>query len=387
MLGSSRVLIASHYNATRFVYDSNAFETVAGFARLDVADVLAPGRPVSSLKRRLDGAARVVRRGSGFAEGARIDMVEIDRPYDLFIYVATVLTDVPEIVRLKNWRTRSGKAACVLLKAWSSEIEKHRAVIRMLDEFDIVYTATLQSLDLLQSYLSTPVRFLTLAVPTLDLAPSRNQARPIDVYGMGRRPPKLQAELMQGMKDGRINYFYDTFNIQMPIVKDFESHCLLKASLLKQTKFLPSFGIQSFESLELSLAGSEDTIPLRCFEGAAAGAVMFGTPPTSRDFLEQFDWDDIIVQVPSMSCDFIDFLRSLESDTARMERIRARNVANCLRKHDFAYRYERILADLSIPPHRKLADYKAKLRQMADAIDLGQADGARSEEFARLQVN
>lgn len=379
---SSRALIASHYNATRFVYDSNAFEAVSAFAQMDAADVLAPGRPADEFKRRVDGVARFVRQKAGLTAGGRIDGVEIDRPYDLFVYVASVLTDVPEIRRLKTWRKRAGKAACVLLKTWTSEIEKHPGIVRMLDEFDIVYTATLQSLDLLQSRLSTPVRFLTLAVPTLDLAPSPGQARPIDTYGMGRRPPQLQTQMMQAMKEGRFNYYYDTFDVRLPIVKDFESHCLLKASLLKQTKFLPSFGIQSFQSLEQSLAGSEDTIPLRCFEGAAAGAVLFGTLPTSPDFLEQFDWEDIIVPVPSMSCDFIDFLRSIETDAPRIERIRARNVANCLRRHDFAYRYERILSDLGLAPHPKLVERKATLQQMADALDSNQASGGRNQKLA-----
>jgi hypothetical protein len=185
---------------------------------------------------------------------------------------------------------------------------------------------------------------------------------------MGRRPPLLQSQLMQGLRNGTVNYHFDSFDGRVPFMKDFEGHALMKASLLKQTKFLPSFGIQSFESVERSMAGSEDGVPMRCFEGAAAGCVMFGSAPTSADFHANFDWEDAIVPVPSMSCDFVAFLRDLERDTERMERIRARNVWNSLMRHDLAYRYETVLADLGVEPHPRLADQKARLRQAANEI-------------------
>jgi hypothetical protein len=57
-MSRSRILLASHYNATRFIYDTSCYETVWGFASCDDADLLAPGPTSSSWQFRIDRAKR-----------------------------------------------------------------------------------------------------------------------------------------------------------------------------------------------------------------------------------------------------------------------------------------------------------------------------------------
>jgi hypothetical protein len=366
MMGESRVLVASHYNASRFIYDTGVFETVWGFANCDAVDILAPGRPDTAWQTRFDGLKKRLNRISGLGADYRIAPVDVAKDYELFVYVAGVLPDLLDSERIRHWRRRSRTAVCVLLKAYKAELARFQRALRSLADFDLVYSPCLDSLDAFRSTVRSPVRYLALGAPTLDLMPSPSEdVRVIDVYSMGRRLPVLHDQLITAMISGRIHYVYDSFDGSVPFVKDFAGHCLMKAQLLKRTKFFPNFGIQSFPSFETSLAGTEDAITYRCYEGAAAGTVMFGSAPTSSDYATMFDWEDAIIPVDTEDRDYVEFLHGLEMQATRMEAARRRNVSNSLRRHDLAYRFEQIIADTGMAPHEKLLARKQRLKEAA----------------------
>jgi hypothetical protein len=361
-MSPSRILVASHYNATRYVYDTHCYETVWGFASCGDADVLAPGPTNSPRQLRIDRAKRRIKSLTGLGTSYRIEPVEVKRDYELFVYVATGLPDLPDIARIRHWRRRANKAACLVLKAFGTELKQFEDSLTALNAFDIVYSGTLGSLPLFQSMISPPVHYLAYGIPALETMPaSIERERAIDVYAMGRRFPTMHDQMARAMVSGYINYAFDSFDNSVPFLKDFAGHCLSKRQLLKLTKFFPNFGIRSFHSKEAELAGDEDSITYRCYEGAAAGTVMFGTPPTSLDYPGLFDWEDVIIPAPVGDFDYLGFLRSLEGQTERMSSIRRRNVYMSLLKHDLAYRFEEILKDLQIDPHEKLKERKRRL--------------------------
>jgi Glycosyl transferases group 1 len=368
-MNQSRVLIASHYNATRFVYDTSCYEMVAGFADCDVVDVLAPSTPRSSGQIRVDTVKRRLKSLTGLGTCYRIEPVEVKQDYELFVYIGTGLPDLVDIARIRHWRRRAKRAVCVILKAYGGELKQFEDNLAILNLFDIVYSGTWTSLAFFQSIVRPPVRYLAYGIPALEMMPaSTDRERTIDVYAMGRRLPALHDQLLREMRSGSINYVFDSFDSSVPFIKDFAGHCSSKAQCLKQTKFFPNFGIRSFQSRELELAGADDSITYRCYEGAAAGTVMFGSAPTSPDYALMFDWEDAIIPAPASGCDYLDFLHGLVAQTDRMNAIRRRNVSNALLKHDLAYRFEAILKDLGMAAHEKLEERKQALLGAADRI-------------------
>src|SRR4030081_3262081 len=102
-MSPSRILVASHYNATRYVYDTHCYETVWGFASCDDADVLAPSPTNSPRQLRIDRAKRRIKRLGGMVASYRIEPGEVKRDYELFVYVATGLPGLPDIARIGPW--------------------------------------------------------------------------------------------------------------------------------------------------------------------------------------------------------------------------------------------------------------------------------------------
>jgi len=145
-MSPSRILVASHYNATRYVYDTHCYETVWGFASCGDADVLAPGPTNSPRQLRIDRAKRRIKSLTGLGTSYRIEPVEVKRDYELFVYVATGLPDLPDIARIRHWRRRANKAACLVLKAFGTELKQFEDSLTALNAFDIVYSGTLGSL-------------------------------------------------------------------------------------------------------------------------------------------------------------------------------------------------------------------------------------------------
>jgi hypothetical protein len=81
----------------------------------------------------------------------------------------------------------------------------------------------------------------------------------------------------------------------------------------------------------------------RFFEGAAAGAVLLGHPPSGLAFDRFFAWDDSIVPVPWASDALPRIIAELDREPQRLQRIRAQNIAACLSQHDWVWRWRAIL--------------------------------------------
>jgi hypothetical protein len=117
----------------------------------------------------------------------------------------------------------------------------------------------------------------------------------------------------------------------------------------------------------------EEAIPARVFEGAAAGAVLFGTAPRMPEFDALFDWPDAFWEIPM---DPVDMHAAYEEVHRRPERLRRASILNAsqsLRRHDWAYRLEAMLTTLDLPLPSQLRERKARLAALADMAeaDLG----------------
>ena len=112
----------------------------------------------------------------------------------------------------------------------------------------------------------------------------------------------------------------------------------------------------------------EQVLPSRLFEGAAGGAVILGTAPQCPEFSECFDWPDAVIEVDPDSSDMATVIERLDAQPRRVERVRQTNALRCLEKHDWVYRWERILSAVGLDPLPQLKQRKSQLSALAATI-------------------
>ena len=95
--------------------------------------------------------------------------------------------------------------------------------------------------------------------------------------------------------------------------------------------------------------------------------MILGTAPQCPEFRQCFDWPDAVIEVSPESGDIAAVIDELDAQPERTERVRRTNAARCLRRHDWVYRWERVLATIGMEPLPQLHDRKARLSEIAAA--------------------
>jgi hypothetical protein len=95
---------------------------------------------------------------------------------------------------------------------------------------------------------------------------------------------------------------------------------------------------------------------------------MVGMPPAGEAFPRYFDWSEPIVQVDLSGTDVVEAIAELDAQPERLERISRRNVANCLLKHDWSYRWRDILAAFDLKPSQAMIEREKYLHQLGHSI-------------------
>jgi hypothetical protein len=167
--------------------------------------------------------------------------------------------------------------------------------------------------------------------------------RTVDVFSMGRRAPQVHAELVQrAERDHQFLYVYDS--TRHGVVTDWSEARLVNASLIKRSRFFIAFDA----SIDGKAGVREDAISTRYFEGASGGAILLGSAPGCSEFRECFDWEDAICPIAPDGTDVTHVLDALTSRPERLARISWTNSAQCLRRHDWAHRWDTILGRVGL---------------------------------------
>jgi hypothetical protein len=151
-------------------------------------------------------------------------------------------------------------------------------------------------------------------------------------------------------------------------VKDWGEHRALLANTIKRTRYFIGFSPASLAGSKADKVAGEQVLPGRLFEGAAGGAVILGTAPKCPEFLEYFDWPDVVVELDPEAGDVASLVGELETQPERLERIRRTNAVQCLLRHDWAYRWERILQSVGMQPRSQLHQRRAELARIAKIV-------------------
>jgi hypothetical protein len=286
--------------------------------------------------------------------------------FDCFLYICMNPENLIALNAIEGWQNCAKHSGVFLFETWSAKAHDNRHYLRLLDDFDHVFLFNASSIPTIQRYTSTPCSFLPAASDCLKASPYPGRApRTIDIYGMGRTWAPVHEQLMDMTKAGELFYLWD----HQPGAVDngFEAARLRTHHVIRHSRFFTSFNFTKGGKLPSS--AGEDTIATRMFEGAAGGAVQIGTAPKVPEFHELFDWPDALIEIPQDPLDLRTFYRELQADPVRIERASAHAAANALRRHDWIYRFEKIIQTLDIATPDGVTDRKRRLAKLASLAD------------------
>jgi hypothetical protein len=108
-----------------------------------------------------------------------------------------------------------------------------------------------------------------------------------------------------------------------------------------------------------------DEVSGRFYEGAAAGTVMLGEAPRTKEFEAQFDWPDAVIRLPVDSPDVGRIIDELDEDPQRLARIRRDNVRHAALRHDWSHRLRTVFDTLGMPPTEAMRARERRLQAVA----------------------
>lgn len=342
-----------------------------------IADVTEVDRVDVDGLDRLERSRRVyksLRLGTGSTRIARAlapppSAVELQKNYDLFFPAFNNAYELYALSAVPDWRKRSRIAACYVSEIVDiKQVPKY--LLELLRRFDHIFVADSHAVDGIRRISGRPCTYLPLAADVIKFAPyPHTPERSIDVCSVGRRSEATHQALLAGSAERGFFYHYDTveasgINLKQRTfrVQDAREHRMLLASLLKRSRYC--FAYRGLVNDPEVTNGRED-MSARFYEASAAGAVMLGQPANIPEFWEQFDWPDVVIDLPYGSADVMKVIDQLDRDPARVARIRRANVSNAARRHDWLYRLWKVYETLGLQPTQRMLDRRNQLESIA----------------------
>ncbi|MDJ0901386.1 MAG: glycosyltransferase [Xenococcus sp. MO_188.B8] len=316
------------------------------------------------LFRKMYRAARSVSGSDKFARSVTSvpDGMTLDREYDLLFVVVDSPWYLHLVNSIKGWREKCRYAVCWIAETWEPELDKWALKQEPFRSFDHIFLGVSHCVESLQQRVGIPCTYIPPAVNTQRFCPYPNPPeRSIDVTYVGRRNLDIHNSLKNLTTQKNFFYYYDTVKGQKLEIDNHQEHRDLFASILQRSRYTMAY-YAKFNSTEET--GGQQEIGMRFFECTAAGTVILGMPPNNKDFSKYFDWEDAVIKVDPRTIDIADVIAELDSQPEKLAQISRNNVANCLLKHDWTYRWKDILSKVGLQPTEatiKHIDYLHKL--------------------------
>ncbi|MEM8829711.1 MAG: glycosyltransferase [Cyanobacteria bacterium P01_G01_bin.19] len=289
----------------------------------------------------------------------------LKQKYDLLFAVLDNPWQMHLLESIKGWRENCHQAACYLTEMWLPDLDNWRLAKEPWNDFDHIFLGLTHCIEGLRKLVKPPITYIPYAVDTLRFSSYPNPPqRSIDVSYVGRRALNVHEALINRSAQDNFFYFYDTVKGKLEIGNPRE-HRILLANLFQRSRYT----INSYAKFdEIAETGGTQEIGSRFFEGAAAGTVMVGMPPSGDLFSHYFDWEDPIIKVDLRSEDVVEAIAELDAQPERLDRISKRNTANCLLKHDWVYRWRDMLDVLGLKPSSQMIAREKYLQELGKSI-------------------
>lgn len=363
-----RLLLVSPRRYETAVWRCGQVECEDVIRTVDDVELLAPAplsRAESIVTRKAQRAARrLLHLDLDFVP--QPEPTKLERDYDLLFFYAQNIEDLVALESIAGWRERCAKKVCLIEELWVEDLRLWGDYgLHRLESFDFVGVGFRDSARMLGEMTGLHCAWVPGAIDALRFQPGmRPVARSIDIFGMGRRSALTHRALLELVERQGWTYVFDTVEPRRVLDGQHDQHRIQLAAMIKRSRFF----IANRARMGATDVGDQQELGFRSYEGAAAGAVLLGESPKSTSAQLLFDWPDAHVEVPFGATDeMVDVIRTLEADPERVARIRRDNVVNCLRRHDWAYRWQTILRGVDVEPREQLGQRMRLLHELADA--------------------
>ena len=327
---------------------------------IDHAEILAPkGDPTSrrnQLAKRLAFHAPITLK-------ADLEKPKVTKHYDLFLAMCGGPRDLLMIDTFSYLRDRCTTKVCLVEEIWAKQMHQHRYFINVLREFDLIALYSSQSVKVLSDQIGCTCVFVPPGIDSIRFCPyPAKPERVVDVFSIGRRSQATHQAILNMVDERGIFYLHDEGSEAVGPI-DPKEHRSLFANIARRSKyFIVNPGLIDRPDIR----GSQIEIGSRYFEGVAAGVIMVGEIPNNGEFEHLFDWPDAVVHLPYGSDRIVALIDELEGQPEKQESIRRMNVVQALARHDWAYRWEKILENVGLGPMPELLQRKEHLAKLAE---------------------
>jgi len=290
--------------------------------------------------------------------------VRLKQDYELLVVRCQQWYELLYLNAIEGWRDRCRVSVCWIEEIWAAQIPNYRYWLNALNQFDHIFVGLRGTAPVLAEALGRPCHFLPSAVDVLRFSPNpAPPAHAIDVLSIGRRWEKVHRVLLGLAESREIFYVHDTVvdagNMQL---KEWEQHRDLLANMSKRSRF---FVVGPAKMDHPDETHGQVEVGTRYFEGAAAGSVLIGQAPDCESFRTLFGWPDVVIPIQPDGSDVQEVLRSLGKQPEYLRKIGARNAALSAQRHDWMYRWERILKVAGLSPTAALEHRASQLEALA----------------------
>ena len=361
-----RILVLSHRQINSHVSRAFHYELEDVIAQIDRVDLVSYQNSFQ-FARRINNLANSLTKLPALANliTPNPNPLNLEQDYEILFIICAGIRELFALNSLQgNWRQRCNKAICYVTELWHTDIDKYGFWLEPLKQFDYTFLGAKNTIETVKDLTGKPCTHLPFGIDAIKFCPFIYPTpRSIDICSIGRRSSITHQALMELTSQGNFHYHYDTIDSLWAI--NIHEHRSLIANVLKRSRY---FIANRAKVNNPDQTGGNEELGPRFFEGAASGAIMIGEHPTTEEFYEYFDWQDAVIRVPFDAPDIGNILKELDSQTERLERIRRDNVVNSLLRHDFVYRWEKILEVLGLEITQEMEARKEQLKCLADKI-------------------
>jgi hypothetical protein len=295
--------------------------------------------------------------------------IRLAREYELFLVYMPLSQDLISIPSVLGWKDYCKTSVCWIDEIWTVEVPKLKSWLSALTEFDHIVISLKGTAKAINAAIGRECHFVPVAVDAIRFSPHpQNPDRVIDIYNMGRKWEGLHQALINFSARKNLFYVYDTFNASHAEVGDYRQHRDMLSNFAKRSRY---FVVAPAKMDMAEETNGQIEVGLRYYEASAAGAVMLGQVPDCEVFKTMFDWPDAVIEVNPDGSDLADILSSAASEAKWMAEISRRNATEALLRHDWVYRWKKILDIAGLTPGPEMEIREKKLKQMAEQVGNG----------------
>jgi hypothetical protein len=289
--------------------------------------------------------------------------VTLTGQYDLLVVMCQTYWDFLYVNAIDNWKDHCKASLVWIDELWAASLPLYKYWLPSLTRFDHVVVGMQGTAVPLSEALGRQCHYVPAGVDTIRFSPYPNPPdRVIDVYSVGRRWEGIHQALLKQAASREIFYVHDTLQTGESQASDHRQHRDLYANMAKRSRL---FMVAPGKVDARSETKGQVEIGFRYYEGSAAGAVMVGQAPDLDKFRSLFDWPDVVVPLNPDGSDTTKVLNKLMNEPERLREISRLNAEGALLRHDWIYRWRRILEIAGLSPGSGMMQRESRLQALA----------------------